>query len=72
MFGEFACILKDKIQYSIITAVPTEVIKIDRTNFMQMGKEKVEFFLQHSKMVPLDVDLRKALVESIRWSFFKN
>jgi len=34
---------------------------------MYAGKEKVEFFLQHSKMIPADVDLRRALVESIKW-----
>jgi CRP-like cAMP-binding protein len=45
VFGEFACILKEKIQYTALTAVPTEVIVIERTNFIPLGKEKVEFFL---------------------------
>jgi hypothetical protein len=72
VFGEFACILKEKIQYTALTAIPTEVIIVERTNFIPLGKEKVEFFLGHSKLIPTDIDLRKAIIEGFRWAYFKD
>lgn len=39
---------------------------------MLLGKNFAEAFLKFSKVIPEDVDLRKALVEMQRWSTYKS
>jgi hypothetical protein len=72
VFAEYASILKEAIKFTVVTAIPTECYIIDRKDFMKLGKEAAEHFLHYSKMMPSDADLRRALIESYRWEFFKN
>jgi hypothetical protein len=44
---------------------------IDIGDFFQLGKGFAEAFLKFSKVIPDDVELRKALVEMTRWTNFK-
>ena len=65
--------LKESIKYSVVTIIPTEVFIVQITDFVTILKEKfAEAFLKFSKVTPADTDLRKALVEMQKWSFYKN
>ena len=70
-FAEYAAILKEPIKFSVVTIVPVEVFVIDIGDFFQLGKGFAEAFLKFSKVIPDDVELRKALVEMTRWTNFK-
>ena len=72
VFAEYACILKEPIKFTVVTAIPTDCIVIDRSDFFSLGQDTIEHFLHYSKMTPSDIDLRRALVESYRWEFFKS
>ena len=39
---------------------------------MLLGRNFAEAFLKFSKVVPLDTDLRKALVEMQKWTLYKS
>ena len=71
MFGEYASILKEAIQYSVITAIPSEVFSLDIEDFSKLGREFAESLLRFSKVVPSDSDLRRATIEMNRWTQYK-
>ena len=71
-FGDYASILKEPIKYSVVTVIPSEVFACHITDFMILGRNFAEAFLKFSKVVPLDVDLRKALVEMQKWTLYKS
>ena len=72
-FADYAAILKESIKYSVVTIIPTEVFVVQITDFISILKEKfAEAFLKFSKVTPSDIDLRRALVEMQKWSFYKN
>lgn len=70
-FAEYASILKESIQYSVITAIPSEIYHLDIDDFALLGKEFAESLLRFSKIIPLDRDLRRANIEMNRWNYFK-
>lgn len=70
-FAEYACLLREPISYSVITAIPSEIYSIDLDDFALLGKEFAESFLRFSKMIPEDKDLRRAYIEMNRWTNFK-
>ena len=70
-FAEYAAILKEPVKFSVVTVAPSEVFVLDVGDFFQLGKGFTEAFLKFSKVIPDDVDLRKALVEMNKWTNFK-
>ena len=70
-FAEYASILKEAIQYSVITAIPSEIYSLDIDDFALLGRDFAESFLRFSKMIPTDRDLRRANIEMNRWNYFK-
>ena len=70
-FAEYATILREAIQYSVITAIPSEIYSLDIDDFALLGKDFAESFLMFSKLVPADRDLRRAYIEMSRWNQFK-
>ena len=72
VFGDYAAILKEPIKFSVVTIIPAEVFIIDIGDFAHLGKSFAEAFLQFSKVVPEDIDLRQALVEMNKWANFKD
>ena len=72
-FGDYAAILKESVKYSVVTIIPTEVFTVKIIDFIGILKEKfAEAFLKFSKPTPLDTELRKALIEMQKWSYYKN
>lgn len=70
-FGEYASILKENVQYSVVTAIPTEVYSIDLDDFALLGRDFAESILKFAKAVPSDIDLRRAFIEMNRWNEYK-
>lgn len=70
-FAEYAAILKEPIKFSVITAIPSEVFIVDIGVFFSVGKNTAEAFLGFSKVIPDDESLRRALVETTKWTMFK-
>ena len=70
-FAEYAAILKEPIKFSVITAIPSEVFIVDIGDFFSLGKKTAEAFLGFSKVIPDDESLRRALVETTKWTTFK-
>ena len=64
--------MKEPIKYSVVTVIPSEVFACQISDFMILGKNFAEAFLKFSKVIPLDVDLRKALVEMQKWTMYKS
>lgn len=71
IFAEYSAILKEPIQFSVVTVVPTEVFVVDIHDFFCLGRKMAEAFLGFSKVIPDDVTLRRALIETIKWNMFK-
>ena len=53
-FAEYAAILKEQIQYSVITCMPSEVITVDIDDFKKLGKNFAEAIIKFSKVIPED------------------
>ena len=71
-FGDYASILKEPIKYSVVTVIPCEVFACHISDFMLLGRNFAEAFLRFSKVMPLDIDLRKALIEMQKWKQYKS
>ena len=71
-FADYSSLLKEPIAYSIITDLPSEVFVCHISDFMIMGRNFAESFLKFSKVLPADIELRRALVESQKWQHYKN
>ena len=71
-FADYSSLLKEPITYSIITIIPCEVFACHISDFMIMGRNFAESFLKFSKVLPSDVELRRALVESQKWQHYKS
>jgi len=70
-FGDYSSILKEPIKYSVVTVIPCEVFACHISHFMLLGRNFAESFLRFSKLMPLDFDLRKALIEMQKWKQYK-
>lgn len=71
-FGDYASILKEPIKYSVVTVIPCEVFACQISDFMVLGRNFAEAFLKFSKVMPQDIDLRKALIEMQKWKQYKS
>ena len=67
-FADYASILRENIQYSVITAIPSEVYSVDLDDFAKLGRDFAENILKFAKTVPPDLDLRRAFIEMNRWN----
>lgn len=70
-FAEYAAILKEPIKYSVITAMPSEVLIVDINDFATLGKDFAESIIKFARSVPEDSELRRALIEMNRWNQYK-
>ena len=72
-FGEMSMINKSRIEYSVITSIPTEVYVLEEYELMKHDKSDQIYknLAKNAKQFPADIDLRKSLIEMNKWTSYK-
>lgn len=71
-FADYEVINRKKMQYSVFTLLPTELIMLSEYDFkLQINEEVVHIWIKHMKIYPSDVELRKRYIETQYWSDFQ-
>jgi len=71
-FGDFEVIHRKKMQFSVFTLLPTELIMLSEYDFkLQITEEIAQIWLKHMKIYPSDVEIRKKFIETQYWSQYQ-
>lgn len=71
-FGDYEVIHRKKMQFSVFTLLPTELILLSEYDFkLQINEEIVQVWLKYMKVYPSDIEIRKKYIETQYWKEFQ-
>lgn len=71
-FGDYEVINRKRMQFSVFTLLPTELIMLSEYDFkLQINEEIVQLWLKYMKVYPLDIEIRKKYIETQFWNDFQ-
>lgn len=59
------------MEHSVVTAIPTEIYVLDSLDFVKLGLQVQQDFIENRKVYPSDQDIRKAMIEMKKWENYK-
>lgn len=72
-FGDYEVINRKRMQFSVYTLLPTELILLSEYDFkLQINEEIVQVWLKFMKVYPSDIEIRKKYIESEYWKDYSN
>ena len=71
-FGDYEVINRKRMQFSVFTILPTELIMLSEYDFkMQINEEIVQMWLKFMKVYPSDIEIRKKYIETQFWNEYQ-
>lgn len=71
-FGDYEVIHRKKMQFSVFTLLPTELIMLSEYDFkMQITEEVIQTWLRFMKVYPSDAEIRKKYIETQFWNDYQ-
>jgi len=71
VFGEVAVFTSTPCDYTIVTSMTTEVLMVDKSEFLRIDKAAIFQFISYAKAYPPDREYRKNYYKARKWEDYK-